>query len=256
MVESISIIMPSLNSARFIRNSIESVLAQTHKDLELIVIDNPSVDGTSEIVAHYAAQDGRVRHVRPDRNLGSAARTRNYGLALAQGNHVAFIDSDDLWHPEKLAQQLLELKRTGSPFAYTGYAVLDAVDNMILSHEHVPARLTYRGLLKKTVVATSTVLFDRRVIQGFQFPEDVPISEDYAAWLEIFKRFDFACGVDKPLAYYRVVPHSLSSQKYRTAGIVWSFYRRREHLDPLNAAWCFLNYALYAWFKNRRFGRV
>jgi teichuronic acid biosynthesis glycosyltransferase TuaG len=248
--------MPSLNSVKFIDAAIASVLAQTHAALELIVVDNPSTDGTSEIIAQYAAQDARVKHVRLERNLGSAAKSRNQGLALAKGNYIAFLDSDDLWSQEKLTQQVTEMKRTGSPFAYTGYAVLDEGGSLILPHEHVPNVLTYRAMLQRNAIATSTVLFDRSIIKGFQFPEDVPVSEDYSAWLSVFKCFDFACGLDKPLTQYRVVKNSLSSKKYKTALVVWGFLRRQEGLGPIHASWNFANYAIYAWLKNRRFGRI
>lgn len=256
MAELVSVIMPSLNSAKFIDAAIASVLAQTHTDLELIVIDNPSTDRTTEIVAKHAAQDRRVKHIQPEQHLKGAAQTRNLGLVLAKGNYIAFLDSDDIWSPEKLARQLTEMKRTGCPFAYTAYAVITEGGDLILSHEHVPTKLSYHGLLRRTPVATSTVLFDRRISQGFQFPENVPVSEDYSAWLRIFKNFDFACGIDDPLAQYRVVKHSLSSKKFKTALVVWKFLRIQERLGFLHASWCFFNYAIYAWSKNRRFERI
>ena len=134
MSELISIIMPSYRSARFIEQAMRSALAQTYQEIELLVIDNPSDDNTSAIISNIAANDQRVRHLRLLENLGSAARTRNYGIQRAKGKYLAFLDSDDVWMPEKLQKQVETLLKNNGAFSYTGYRVIDEEGAIICPH--------------------------------------------------------------------------------------------------------------------------
>lgn len=113
--EKISVILPTYNRAYILTRAIESVLSQSHKNLELIVVDDGSTDGTSSVVDEI--QDERIRYVKAEKNQGAAA-ARNVGLQYATGNYVAFQDSDDYWRPDKLRLQMKELKEMDAGFCY------------------------------------------------------------------------------------------------------------------------------------------
>lgn len=116
----VSIITPSYNTGRFIAETIESALAQTYGNWEMIIVDDCSTDDTDEVVAGYVKQDSRIRYIRNERNSG-AALSRNRALREARGRWIAFLDSDDLWMPEKLERQIQFMEKNGYAFSYTKY---------------------------------------------------------------------------------------------------------------------------------------
>ena len=121
-MELVSIIMPTYNCARFIRESIDSVLAQTYTNWELIIVDDSSTDNTAEMVANF--NDPRIHYLRNEQNEG-AALTRNKALRAAKGRYIAFLDSDDLWHPDKLERQIAFMEQNGYAFTYHEYTEID-----------------------------------------------------------------------------------------------------------------------------------
>lgn len=244
----VSVIMPAYNAAATVRASVASVLAQTHRNLELVVVDDGSKDASVAIVSQMAAADSRIVLWRQPRNAGVAA-ARNAGIALATGTHVAFLDSDDRWHPEKLEVQLARLGQTGAKVAYSAYLRVDE-SGRVLSTVRPPPSVDYPDMLRSNRIGNLTGLYDRSLGDArFQRIGH----EDYVFWLEMVRRAGLAvCALHpQPLAYYLVRNNSLSSDKLRAARWQWNIYRRIERLGWPLSAWYFLQYAGHAVAKRR-----
>ena len=199
----VSIVMPAFNAAAYIIESIDSVLRQTYRDWELILVDDASRDGTAELVRrHYPDRvletgpedTGVIRLFRNAENLGVAA-SRNRGVQLAHGNWIAFLDADDVWEPEKLMRQMELLRQHGysggamrNPEAsgdssgklpdpegkyllFTGSGFMDAGGRRLSFTLHVPERIDYRTLLRQNLVSCSSVLVSRELMLRYPMPE-------------------------------------------------------------------------------------
>lgn len=246
--ELISIITPAYNAARFVEATVQSVIAQTYKNWEMLIVDDCSKDGTRAVLTRLAAQDARVRPIFQERN-GGPARARTTALQAARGGLVAFLDSDDVWLPEKLQRQLTQLREVNGCFSFTGFRRMDESGQRIGEFRPVPRQLTYLDLLKNTAIMTSTVLIDRRVTGDFMMP--TTYYDDFATWLDLLKRGHVAHGLSEDLVRYRMVGQSISRNKWRSALWVWKTYREVERLSLVRSAWCFANYAWRGYWKYR-----
>jgi len=246
----VSIITPAYNAERFIAHTIESVRAQTSKDWELLVVDDCSTDRTAGLVQQYQVLDTRIRLLRHEEN-GGPARARDTAIVAAQGRFVAFLDSDDLWLPEKLERQIEYMRASGAAFTFTAYRRISADGSTTGRLIRVPSRLSYADLLTRTAIATSTVVLDRQLTGPFRMK--ITYYDDFALWLDILKRGVVAHGLNDDLMRYRVVGKSVSRNKLRSAKWVWRTYRQVEKLSAPYSAWCFLQYAIHAAAKYRRF---
>lgn len=249
----VSVVMPAFNAAATLRRGMCSVLAQTHRELELVVVDDASTDGTGRIINEAAHSDRRVVPVRLAQNTGVAG-ARNAGLAAATGAYVAFLDSDDWWHPRKLEVQLAWMRSSGALASYTSYARVDE-EGRRLSIVRPPAEVRHADMLRSNRIGNLTGLYDRRLGDpAFQRVGH----EDYAFWLQVVRAAGRAtlAAHPEPLAYYLVRPGSLSADKWRAARWQWRIYRDTERLGWLRACWYFLNYAALALAKRRPGGRV
>jgi teichuronic acid biosynthesis glycosyltransferase TuaG len=244
----VSIITPAYNAARFVEATIRSVQAQTIHDWEMLVVDDASDDGTREIVAGLAAADPRVRLLALPGNRG-AAGARNTALEQARGRYVAFLDSDDLWLPHKLARQLEFMRTHDSAFCFAEYSYIDENGKRIGRRVRVPATIDYDGLLRNTIIGCLTVVVDRERTGPLRM-SSLPQHEDLVLWLALLKRGLRAHGIPEELALYRVVRRSASRDKVRSALHMWKVYRRQERLPVPHALWCYAHYAWNAYWKN------
>jgi glycosyltransferase involved in cell wall biosynthesis len=201
----VSVVVPTFNRAGLLKETVESILAQTYTDFELIIVDNMSVDGTEEYIAGLV--DPRIRYFRHP-NCGVIAVNRNYGIRQARGEYVALCDDDDLWLPEKLQEQVQVLE--GKPdlaMCYTNATVFDAsgvIDNWMMKKKVFLAH--YRHLLLGNFIPNSTVLVRRDLLAEFGYLDEDPRNmavEDYKMWLKIASKFELFY-VDSPLIRYRV----------------------------------------------------
>lgn len=249
--------MPVFNGARTLRQSVTSVLDQTCRDLELVVVDDASTDASARIAEELAEQDPRVRIVRRDRSGGPAA-ARNSGIASGTGRFLAFCDADDLWLPEKLQRQLDLAGTSGASLLYCGYHRVDAdyagsgadfvPEGRVV---HVPARLTRGGLLRRNVIGNLTALVDLRRTGPVSMP-DIPGAEDWALWLSILRQGGTAAGIDEPLALYRAAQEdSHSADRTRAVRAVWQVLRRQERLSVPSAVVHLVTGIVAALRKNR-----
>jgi len=193
----VSIIMPSYNTGRYIKESIDSVLAQTYKNWELIIVDDCSKDDTDEVIASF--KDERIKYLKNEKNSGAAV-SRNRGLCEAKGKWIAFLDSDDIWEPEKLELQLEFMKKNGYSFTYTDYRIQLNGEWMPYINT-APDTVNMRKLYNYCYFSTITVMYDRDVVGLVQI-EDLKKNNDYAMWFEVMKKAKIAHRLPKCLSYY------------------------------------------------------
>lgn len=245
----VSVVTPLFNAQKYIESAIASVVAQTYTDWEMIIVDDCSTDGGGDIASRYAAADPRIRYYRNEENRG-IAWTRNRAMELAEGRYLAFLDSDDVWRPDKLAKQLALMTETGSPFCYGSCGVIDAEGQDMHRDRIVRPRVDYATLLYGNEFPCMTVMIDRTIITDLVMPE-VP-HEDYATWLSLLRQYDItACGVTDVIADYRVLSQSTSANKWRAAQWTWNIYRHKMNLGFWHSLYCWLHY-VYNAFRKRR----
>jgi len=244
----VSVIMPAYNAASSIARSVDSVLAQTHRDLELIIVDDASTDGTTALIERYANRDARVRPLLQARNAGVAA-ARNAGIAAASGAYIAFLDSDDWWHPRKLELSLAQMQSAGARVSYSAYQRISE-DGRVLSHVNPPATLTHADMLRSNFIGNLTGMYERSLGDG-EFPRMG--HEDYVFWLQMVRKTGTAVRVDhdEPLAFYLVRKQSVSSNKVHAAGWQWRIYRDVERMGVLRACGYMVMYVWNALAKRR-----
>jgi teichuronic acid biosynthesis glycosyltransferase TuaG len=246
----VSIITPAYRVEKIVQDTIDSVKSQTYRHWEMLVADDCSPDETASVISAAAATDPRVRLIPCNINGGPAA-ARNAALAQARGRWIAFLDSDDLWLPEKLEETIRHAVENRSALTYTGFRRISYDGVETGGYISVPKSLTYQQLLGNTAIATSTVLVDRRLIGDISMKK--VYYDDFVCWLEILKKGFEAHGLNKDLMRYRVVANSISRNKRRSAAEVWKTYRQVENLGFVTSAWYFSRYAFNALAKYWKF---
>lgn len=241
----VSIIMPTYNCGRFIGESIRSVLTQTYTNWELLIVDDCSTDNTAEVVAAFT--DPRIHYQRNEHNSGAAV-TRNTALRMVKGRYIAFLDSDDLWLPEKLEKQIAFMQQNGYAFTYANYQIMNEDGSLTGKQLKMPTSLTYYQYCCNTAIGCLTVVIDKQQTGYFLMP-NIKSSHDMALWLLIMRRGFKAYAFPECLASYRLVSTSNTSKKWKAAQDVWRVYRELEHMNIFKAAYCFCGYALHAVLK-------
>lgn len=243
----ISIVVPVYNAENYIEHTISMVRAQSFTDWELILVEDCSKDNSAEVLHRITEelQDDRIRVIYKARNEG-AAKARNTGIDVATGRYLAFLDADDIWMENKLADELAFLKEKKAAFVFTAYEFGDEQGNRTGKIVEVPDTLTYKKALSRTVIFTSTTLFDLEVLgkELVKMP-NVP-SEDSATWWQILKKGYLAYGYPKVTTIYRRPPKSLSSNKGKAIQRIWYLYRHVEKLSFFTSAVCFVGWAFRA----------
>lgn len=244
----VSIITPMHNAQKYIVQTIESVQAQTYNNWEMIIIDDCSTDESAEIVKELAKADERIHYYCNEQNIG-VAQTRNRAMKMANGRFLAFLDSDDLWVPNKLERQLALMRQKQCAFIYAGCDVIDENGGELQKRRHVPEYITYEKLLWGNVIPCLTVLIDREKVSKFEMPQIG--HEDYATWLTIFKEIKEAYGIDEVLGHYRVNRNSVSGNKLRTIKWTWNIYRNNQGIGPVRSVGYLFGHLLQAAKKMR-----
>lgn len=220
----VSVIMPAYNAERYIEAAIRSVLCQTFTDWELVVVDDCATDGTAEIIDRLAQEDERIVFLRNEQNRG-VSYTRNYAISQARGEWIAFLDSDDLWREDKLEKQLALTRRyPDGVLFYTASGFITFDDNPLDYVMPVPEKFTYRQLLHRNLLSCSSVMVRRDVMAQVKMARD-DMHEDYTAWLTILRQYPCAYGVNEPLLIYRFSPNSKSSNRLKSAKMLYRSYR-------------------------------
>lgn len=224
----VSIIMPTYNVEKYILETIESVKNQIHNNWELIIVDDCSTDCTLNVIRKEAMKDVRIKFSKLDSNKG-AAYARNIAVEKAMGKYLAFLDSDDLWHPEKLKEQIDFMEKFNINFSCTSYEKIDEKSNKINETIKVNSKMNYWGLLKNCP-GNSTIIYNMDSIGKIYTPE-IRKRNDYALWLKVIKKTDHIYGLDKVLASHRIRENSISFNKKSLIKYHWLVYRKLEKLS-------------------------
>lgn len=208
----VSIIMPSWNTGDFIAESIQSVINQTYRKWELIIVDDCSTDNTDEVVASFC--DERIKYLKNEKNLG-AALTRNRALREARGEWIAFLDSDDLWMPKKLEHQIAFMKKHGYSFSYTEYEKIDEKSKSLNIYVTGPDEVNKCRIYNYDYIGQLTMMYSAKKFGLIQI-KDIKKNNDYAIRLQLYNKHSTCAYLLKEnLAKYRVRKTSISHDKFR-----------------------------------------
>ena len=244
----VSIIVPVYRAKEYIANTIDHVRNQTYIDWELILVDDHSCDGTAEEIKRLIGEydDERIKLIECNENHG-AAYARNTGLDSAHGRYIAFLDADDVWYPDRLKTGMdFMSEHPEAGFVFSAYEFGDENGKGTGRIVHVPETLDYKHALSRTVIFTTTTLFDTEKIPPGLIHMPQVKSEDTATWWQILKAGHVAYGIDKVTAVYRRPASSLSSNKFEAILRIWNLYRNVEHLSVFRSAACFIGWAFRA----------
>lgn len=238
----ISIIVPVYNARPFLEATIGSVLAQTYRDFELIFVDDGSTDDSIEYIK--GINDDRIKILKNDKK--GVASARNYGLARAQGEYIAFLDADDIWDERKLEKTMAFMKKKDAGFVFTAYEFGDENARPTGKIVHVPEMMTYKKALSRTVIFTSTVIIDLSKVDRKFVYMPVIESEDTATWWNILRTGIIGYGLDESLTVYRRSGNTLSSNKLVALRRIWNLYRKNEKMNVIKSFICFVGWSVRA----------
>jgi teichuronic acid biosynthesis glycosyltransferase TuaG len=230
--------------ASYVSDSIKSVIAQTYPHWELLIVDDASSDETVNIIKSYAQADSRIKLALKKQNSG-ISDTRNQCIQMAQGQFLAFLDADDIWHPEKLEKQLSFMLAKNIGFTYSTYDWIDEDGKIMNKFINTIGNLDYKTYLRNTIIGCSTVMVNK-AITGDVFVPKFRTSEDTATWLDILRKGLMAYAIDESLVSYRIRRKSASSNKIRASIDLWKVYRQHEKLPFFKAIYYFSCYAFNA----------
>ncbi|MFC0780605.1 glycosyltransferase family 2 protein [Flavobacterium sp. HJSW_4] len=223
MSELVSIIVPTYNTEKFIRQTIESVQNQTYQNWEMILADDASTDQTVSIIEEFAQKDNRIKLFKLPENRGNGF-ARNAALEKATGKYIAYLDSDDLWFPAKLEKQVQFLKANDLHFTFSFYDSIDEEGNDLNRRVESPNPLSYKQLFFCNYVGNLTAIYDADYF-GKIILETTQKRQDWRIWLTIVKQIKIAKPVPEPLAFYRIRKDSVSSSKFKLIKHNFGVYR-------------------------------
>lgn len=234
----VSVIIPAYRCRKTLPEAIDSALIQ-NVDLEVLVLNDGLPEDLDDIMESYA-QDARVRYLQNHENLG-ASGSRNRGIALAEGEYVAFLDADDRWAPGKLERQMKLLAESGCVLCCTAREMINMDGKSTGRIIPVQERISYKDLLKDNSISCSSAVLPTAVAREFPM-EHEDSHEDYIMWLRILRKYGSACGINEPLLQYRISTSGKSGSKLKSAKMTWKVYRYME-FGFLKSIACFVCYA-------------
>lgn len=241
----VSIICPVYNVEKYLDATVNSVFTQTYPHWELLlVIDANSSDQSLRLSHKWTKQDPRILVLESPTHLG-VANNRNQGILKATGDYIAFLDSDDLWLPQKLEKQILFMNTYSVDFSFHSYQQIDPTGQLLPLIRQAPKNINYTSLLKTNAIGCLTVMVRSSLLKQHAFSPNLP-HEDFLLWLELLKQIPQAQGLSEVLAYYRVLPQSRSSNKKHAARDRWVIYRKILGFNFLASLYYFTHYSLTA----------
>ena len=227
----IDIILPNYNSSEFIEKTIDSVIGQTHKNWNLIIIDDCSDEKTKKILNKYS-QNKNIKIIFLDKNKGPAF-CRNHALDLSKSEYVAFLDSDDVWFPDKLIKQINFMKKNNYNFTYTNYTPYKGEKSIDISNQdsiRPREKYNFESFIKDTSIATSTMMIKGELAKKYKFT-DTKICEDYFYKCSILKEIGYAYCLNESYTLYRIRKDSLQSNKLRNLYWIWKINSKFNKLN-------------------------
>jgi teichuronic acid biosynthesis glycosyltransferase TuaG len=238
----VSIIMPLYNSEEYLRDSISSVISQTFTSWELIIVDDCSTDKSFDIAQEFARKDLRIKVYQTETCSGSPTKPRNTAIEKAAGKFIAFLDSDDIWLPAKLSEQIPFFEDPDTYVVFSDYKKLFGQRKISKRAVKAPFHVNYRELLKGNAIGNLTAVYDTSKT-GKKFFIDTP-HEDYAYWLSILREGGTATNTAQVHALYRIHEGSISGNKLKVLTWDWHIYRDLEHLGFLRTIYCYIHYII------------
>lgn len=250
----VSIITPMYKGAAFVGESIQSVISQSYRNWEMIIVDDCSPDDGAGIneVKKYTS-DPRIKLIESKENRGSSG-ARNIALTEAKGRYIAFLDSDDIWHPDFLEKQMAFMSKHNAPLVFSSYRRIDEnTKEELLRPFIVPAKVNYRSLLKTCPIFPSTAIYDTTKTPKVYFNEKLgSMRDDYVYWLTMFKDIDYGYGNHEVLVDYRMRKSSVTGNKSKVIRPQWNVLYNVEKLGLIASAYYLGCWAIISYFKYRK----
>lgn len=238
----VSIIIPLYNTKSLLKQTIDSVLAQTYTDWEIIVVDDCSTDGSFEHAQFLAEKDSRIKVYKMDQNSGPGSATK-FGFEKSSGGLVAFIDSDDLWAPDKLSKQITFMEENNYEFTCTDYEQINEDGESIHRVIKCKDKAAYKTVLKTCPVGSSTVILTASLLRQVDIPT-IRKNNDYTLWLRLLKIYPCIYGMHETLMYYRVWSQSISYNKFKKVKYFWIAYREYEDFSILKSLFLLMEWTV------------
>lgn len=240
----ISIIVPVYNGEKFIIKTLQSILDQTYLNYEVIIVNDGSTDNTKNLIRRFIFNKKKFKFIDLKDNNG-VYYARNYALRISNGEYAAFLDSDDIWLPNKLENQIKFHLKTNAFFSYTNIFFINEDSIKYKSIFKVKYKIDYFYLLRRTIISTSTVMIHNSIYKSLEMPK-LRSGQDYATWLHILKNGHFAYGLNERLVGYRVRKNSLSRNKLDNIKQVFYIQTALFKVSKPNAIFNTMHYFIYA----------
>lgn len=242
-MEKVSVIIPLYNCEKFLKHTVESVKRQTYPHWEMIIVDDGSTDNSFSEAYQLAQNDSRIKLLHLSENKGVSV-ARNTALKHASGRYVAFLDSDDLWSKDKLAEQVSFMQKNSAALSHTSFAFMNEDGKTAeTGRVRVDKCIDLKDYMKTTQIGISTVMIDRNLISDIHFPEDRELCEDARVWMHLMRKGWKFYGLDKILSLYRVRQGQLSRNKAKMAQNTLKRYWNEKRFPEYKRLYYFLHYA-------------
>lgn len=246
----VSIIIPTYNCGSIIGITLESIINQSYKNWEAIIIDDCSNDSTKQVIDVYKNKDNRIKYYRLEQNSGAAA-ARNKGVELAKGTYIAFLDSDDTWEPNKLLKQIKFMEDNQYKFTCTYYKKIDESGNELNIVVKSMKKYKYNDLLKDCP-GNSTVIYNAEKLGKFIIP-DIRKRNDYVMWLKVIKESDYLYCLEEVLSSHRIRSGSISRNKFSLVKYHWYVYFNIEKLSITKSIYLIIYWIIKSIFKSKHY---
>lgn len=243
----VSVITPLYNSELYIERTIQSVLNQTYENWEMLIIDDCSTDNGYKLVQEIAFKDSRIKLLKNDVNSG-AAIARNKGIKAAQGKYIAFLDSDDQWHADKLRIQVSYMQENNISFSFSYYDQVNEYGETIGVINNLPKKVNYKSTIRSNKIGCLTAMYNANQL-GKVYMAEIRKRQDYTLWLALLKKTDYAYCVPEVLGTYTIREGSISSNRFDLIKYHWHIYRVIEKHTFFNSV-----YYLGYWMTSKLFG--
>lgn len=223
----VSVVIPMHNSRSHILETVNSVLNQSHENLEILAVDDASSDDTLDLLDKI--DDPRLKIIPLDTNAG-AGNARNKGIDAVSGEFLALLDSDDRWYPDKIEKQLRFMQSSGAKMCYTRYDLIDSEGSKIGASGPLAASVTYEELLRHCIIRTSSLMVDLGALSKPVYFPLIRKRQDFVFFLRLLKVLGEARLLDEVTSSYRIHSGTVSSNKFKVIPFQWNVYRTQEQL--------------------------
>jgi len=219
----VSVVIPVYNAEKYIKHTLDSVINQTYKNLEIICVNDCSKDNSLAILNEYAEKDERIKVLSNEKNSG-VATTRNNALKIASGDYIAFVDADDIWHLDKTEKQIKFMQENNYKLTYTSVSFIDNEGAETGRPFIVKSEITFKKLLSQNIITLSSAIISSDLMKNRFFHDD-QLHEDFIMWLEILKDEKKAYGLTEVLVDYRLTQGSKSRNKWKSMKMTYKTYK-------------------------------